>query len=159
MSYRLLAVICFLGIGSPALAQTSDGGFREALSPSMASVANAMHATIRRNIAEAAEVMPAADYAFKPTDQVRSWAELIGHIVNANFFFCSQARAEAMSSSINHEQLKDKPVLVKALTQSLAYCDAAYKGTSDANFGTVVKLAGPRRITMSTMGISSSTCG
>ena len=36
-------------------AQTTDAGFNEALSASMASVVKAMHATIRRNLAEAAK--------------------------------------------------------------------------------------------------------
>jgi uncharacterized damage-inducible protein DinB len=138
-----VTALCLVLVGSGAQAQTTDGGFNEALSPSMAAVVKAMHATIRRNLAEAAEVMPAGDYAFKATPQVRSFAELVGHIVNANFFFCSQARGEAAPSTTNHEQLKEKAALTKALTESLSYCDAAYAATSDANFGQVVKLPGP----------------
>ena len=51
----------------------------------------AMHATIRRNLAEAAENMPAEEYAFRPTPTVRTFDQLVGHVMNANFFFCSQA--------------------------------------------------------------------
>jgi hypothetical protein len=51
-----------------------------------------MHATIRRDIAEAATTMPAEDFGFKPTPEVRSFAQLVGHVINANFFFCSQAK-------------------------------------------------------------------
>ena len=53
-----------------------------------------MHATIRRNLAEAAEIMPADEYSFKPTPEVRSFAQLIGHVVFGNFYFCSQAKGE-----------------------------------------------------------------
>ena len=81
----------------------------------MVAVVKAMHATIRRNIAEAAEAMPV-------------------------FFFCSQARGDAMPSTTNYEQINDKPGLTKALTESLAYCDTAYAATTDANFGQLVKL-------------------
>ena len=70
---RLLATsLCLLCVCRSASSQTTDGGFAEALSPSMASVVKSMHATIRRNLAEAAEGMPADEYAFKPTPQVRS---------------------------------------------------------------------------------------
>jgi len=131
-------------VGASADAQTTDGGFEEALSPSMANVVKAMHTTIRRNIAEAAQAMSASGYAFKATPQVRSFAELVGHIVNANFFFCSLARGEAMPSTMNYEQTSDKARLTKALTESLAYCDAAYAATTDANFGQLVKLPGAR---------------
>jgi uncharacterized damage-inducible protein DinB len=130
-------------VGSAAHAQTTDGGFAEALSPSMSAVVKAMHATIRRNIAEAAEAMPAEDYAFRPTRQVRSFAELVGHVINTNFFFCSQARGEATPSSTNYEQINNKAALTKALTESLAYCDATYAATTDANFGQLVELAAP----------------
>ena len=74
----MATALCLLLVGSGADAQTTDGGSAETLSPSMASVVRAMHATIRRNIAEAAEAMPAGDYAFKATPQVRSFAELTG---------------------------------------------------------------------------------
>jgi hypothetical protein len=70
--------LCLIGIATTATAQTTDGGFGEALSPSMAAVVKSMHATIRRNLAEAAELMPADEYAFKPTPQVRSFGQLIG---------------------------------------------------------------------------------
>jgi uncharacterized damage-inducible protein DinB len=143
MIHRSIAALFLLLIGSAPHAQTTDGGFAEALSPSMAAVVKAMHATIRRNVADAAEAMPAADYAFKATPQVRSFAELVGHIINANFFSCSQARSEVMPSTTNYEQINDKAALTKALTESLAYCDAAYTATTDTNFGQLVKLAAP----------------
>jgi hypothetical protein len=99
----------------PAMAQTTDGGFAEALSPSLAAVVKAMHATIRRNLAEAAQSMPAGEYSFKPTHQVRSFGQLVGHIANANFFFCSQAKGEQPPSSTDYEKTSDKTTLVKAL--------------------------------------------
>jgi uncharacterized damage-inducible protein DinB len=127
----------------PAAAQTSDGNFTDALSPSLAASAKAMHATIRRNLAEAAESMPAEEYAFKPNPQVRSFGELVGHVANANFFFCSQARGERMPSATNFEKAADKTAILKGLNDSLAYCDAAHAGTTDANFMQMIKLLGP----------------
>src|SRR5215831_13019166 len=89
-----------------AYAQTSDGGFDKLLSPSLAATAKAMHATIRRDLVEAAEAMSAEDFAFKPTPDVRSFGQLVGHVVNANFFFCSQAKGEASSpSTTNFERV------------------------------------------------------
>ena len=35
-----------------------------------------------------------------------------------------------MPSNTNHEQTGDKTALVKALTESLTYCDAAYAATT-----------------------------
>lgn len=143
MINRIFSAICFLGLAAPAAAQTTDAGFEAALSPSMASVANIMHATIRRDLEEAAANMPAAEYGFKPTPEVRSFGQIVGHVVNANYFFCAQARGDKPPSSTNYEQVTDKDALVKALREALAYCDATYKGTTDANFMQLVKLIGP----------------
>ena len=46
---------CLVALSIPAMAQTTGAGYGDALSPSMAASAKAMHATIRRNLAEAAE--------------------------------------------------------------------------------------------------------
>ena len=133
-----LASLCL-----PAAAQTTDSGFGDLASTSIAAVTRGMHATIRRNLAEAAEAMPADDYAFKPTPEVRSFGQLIGHVANANFFFCSQATGEKSPATANYDQSTDKAVLVKALNDALALCDAAYAGTTDANFNQPIKTPAP----------------
>ena len=93
-----------------------------------------MHAMIHRNIAEAAENMPADEYAFRPTPQVRTFGQIIGHLVDANFFFCSQVAGEKSPATADYEQITDKAVLVKALNDSLVYCDRVYAATTDAKF-------------------------
>jgi uncharacterized damage-inducible protein DinB len=125
-----------------AFAQTSDGGFDKALSPSLAATAKAMHATIRRDIAEAADAMPAEDFGFKPTPAIRSFAQLVGHVIVANLFFCSQATGAAMPTLTNFEQVTDKAALIKGLTDALASCDAVYESTTDANFNQAVTVNG-----------------
>jgi uncharacterized damage-inducible protein DinB len=135
----VIAFLVVMFVRVPAMAQTSDGSF-EALSPSMAAVAKTMHATIRRNLAEAADAMPADDYAFKPTPEVRSFGQLVGHVANANFFFCSQAKGEKSPGMGDYEKVSDKAALPTALRESLAYCDGVYDTTTDANFGQVVKM-------------------
>ena len=132
-----------LAVALSAEAQTTGAFYSDSLTPSLAASARAMHATIRRDLAEAAAAMPADEYAFKPTAQVRSFAELVGHVTNANFFFCSQAKGERMPSSTNFEKETSKDALVKGLNDALAYCDEAYAGTTDANVSGLVKMAGP----------------
>ena len=115
MMRKLIFSLCFVAVPVIASAQTSDGGFGEIASMSMASVTKSMHAIIRRNLVEAAEKVPAADYAFKPTPDVRSFGQLIGHLANGNFYFCSQAKGEASPSKENFERATDKDAIVKGL--------------------------------------------
>ncbi len=117
-----------------ASAQATDAGYPDELSPSLAGSAKAMHAMIRRDLAEAAENMPADEYAFRPTPEVRTFSQIIGHLVDANFFFCSQAAGEKSPATTDYEQITDKAALVKALNDSLVYCDRVYAATTDANF-------------------------
>jgi uncharacterized damage-inducible protein DinB len=117
-----------------ASAQTADAGYADELSPSLAGGAKAMHAAIRRNLEEAAENMPADEYAFRPTPQVRTFGQIIGHLVKANFFFCSEVAGEKSPATVDYEQITDKAALVKALNDSLIYCDRVYAATSDASF-------------------------
>jgi uncharacterized damage-inducible protein DinB len=138
----VLSFLCVTITAVPSAAQTTDAGYADALSPSLASVAKAMHATIRRNLAEAAANMPADEYSFRPTQQVRTFGQLVGHVINANYLFCSQALGETppATASRNHEQITEKAALVTALSDSLAYCDRVYSATTDANFNQSVKV-------------------
>jgi uncharacterized damage-inducible protein DinB len=141
---RIVTVsIVLLGPALPVVGQTTGAGYADALSPSLASVASAMHSTIRRDIAESAEQMPANEYAFRPTPEVRTFAQLIGHVINANLFFCSQVTHEKLPpGEANYETVTDKTALVKALEASLALCDRAYSSTTDRNYSDPVNMAG-----------------
>jgi uncharacterized damage-inducible protein DinB len=141
MQRSIVLLLTVLTIPSALAAQTSDGGVAAALSPSTASSVTSMHMTIRRNLIEAAEAMPAGEYAFKPTPQVRSFVELLGHVTSANYLFCSVAKGEPMPAMVNYERtVTDKAAMVKALGDALTYCDGAYKETTDANANNLVKL-------------------
>jgi len=130
-----------LAISSTASAQTTGAGYN-ALTPSLAANAKTMHATIRKNLADAAQAMPPDEYSFRPTPEVRTFAQLIGHVINANWFFCSQAKEDKSPATTNYEQLTDKAALVKALNDSLAYCDDVYSATTDATFSRPVQMQG-----------------
>ena len=138
---RLIALLLFLqAVSAIGVAQTTDGGFRDELSTSLASSARSMHMVIRRNLAEAAELMPADAYAFKPTPEVRSFGEVIGHLADGNFYFCAQAKGEAPPFTATFEKVVGKPALLKALSDSLAYCDAVYAATTDSTFNQTVQV-------------------
>src|SRR3954469_15629531 len=99
MRSTIALLIAGYAVSGTALAQTSDGGFDRALSTSLASTAKAMHATIRRDLADAAEAMPAEDYTFRPHPDSRTFAALVGHVASANYFFCSMAKGAPPTST------------------------------------------------------------
>lgn len=74
----------------------------------------------------AAEQMPEADYGFKPTPDIRSFGQVVGHVANAQYMICSIAKGEASPNQQNWEQVTEKAALIEALRASIAYCNGAY---------------------------------
>jgi uncharacterized damage-inducible protein DinB len=116
----------------PALAQSN----------ALASALVTMNAGVARNIVEAAEKMPEADYAFQPApDQsVRSFGGFVGHLANANFSYCSRVKGEASPNKENFEEVTDKAKLVAGLKASTEYCAAVYKAQTDASLSEMVAM-------------------
>ena len=82
--------------------------------------------SVKRFVAASAEKMPAEQYAFKPTPEVRSFGELIGHLANEHYLLCSPLKGEANPmAKVDFEKTTGKAELVKAINDSNAYCDAA----------------------------------
>ena len=89
---------------------------------------------IKRDIVESAEGVPDAEYAFKPTPQVRSFGELIGHVADVNAFYCGMAAGSNPGWKDTVEKTaKTKPELVKAVKDAFAKCDDVYAKTTEEN--------------------------
>lgn len=74
----------------------------------------------------AAEQMPEENYSFKPTPEVRSFGELIGHVANAHYMFCSGASGMESPNSKNLEEVTAKAELVQAMKDAAGFCEKAY---------------------------------
>ena len=94
-------------------------------------------------LTRAAEKVPEGDYSFKPTDDVRSFGQVVGHVADAQYMFCSAAIGEKSPASGSVEKTKTtKADLVQALKDALAYCDKAYDGMTDTAGAQTVKFFG-----------------
>ncbi|MDT7781196.1 MAG: hypothetical protein QOC99_3708 [Acidobacteriota bacterium] len=89
-----------------------------------------------------AEQVPEEDYSFKPTDAVRSFGQIIGHIADAQYNFCSIARGEKNPLPNVEKTKTSKADLIAALKDAFAYCDRAYEGMNDSAGTEMVKLMG-----------------
>jgi uncharacterized damage-inducible protein DinB len=104
-----------------------------------------LYESIKRNLTRAAEQMPEEHYSFRPSADVRSFGQIIGHIANAQYNFCAAALGEARPTQENYEQRTTRAGLVEALTSSFTYCDRAQRFVTDANAGEIVKMFGADR--------------
>jgi len=96
---------------------------------------------VKRNIVESAEKMPEANYAFKPTPDVRTFGELLGHVANSNFNYCARVKGEKNPNEGNDIEKKTaKADVQKGLADSFAYCDGVYGGMTDAKAMEMMKM-------------------
>ena len=94
---------------------------------------------VKKNVAGSAAAMPEAEYGFKPVPTVRTFGQILGHLVNEHYAMCSGVKGEKNPfEKTDYEKTTAKADLTKALTASIAYCDAAYAAMTDgAAFGTL----------------------
>jgi uncharacterized damage-inducible protein DinB len=90
----------------------------------------------------AADKMPEESYNFKPTDAVRSFGQVVGHVADSQYLFCSIALGEKNPSLKIEETKTSKADLTAALKAAFAYCDKAYASMNDTSGAQLVKLMG-----------------
>lgn len=87
-----------------------------------------------------AEKMPEENYSFKPTDGVRTYGQILGHVADAQYMFCSIATGEKNPDLKIEKTKTSKAELTAALNDAVAYCDKAYASMTDASGAQMVSL-------------------
>jgi len=126
--------VCFLALCASALWAQDN--------PLSASI-KAEFGIAKSDVLRSADKVSEDLYAFKPTDTVRSFGQLVGHVADAQYLFCAAAMGEKNPNSSSAEKTKtSKADLVQALKDAVAYCDKAFDSLTDANAGQTVKFFG-----------------
>jgi uncharacterized damage-inducible protein DinB len=96
----------------------------------------------KRNLTRSAELMPETDYAFRPVDTVRTFGQILAHVAGANYVFCSAAKGETSphAEAAFEKTATTRAQIIKALNDSIAYCDEAYTALDDRRAGEIVEL-------------------
>lgn len=106
----------------------------------IASSEKAFYALVSGEVIAAAQKMPEENYSFKPTPEVRSFGQLVGHVADAQYGFCSTATGESNPMKGIEKTKTSKADLVAALKDAVAYCNKAYAGMTDAQGSQMVKM-------------------
>src|SRR3954463_930584 len=131
-----LAALVIVVLAAAVHAQSGDTGYSGTLTRSWTRVS--------RLVAASAEAMPAAGYAFKPTPDVRTFGQLIGHLAEEHYMMCAGAKGEKNpKEGAAFEKVAAKAELIRAINESIAYCNAVYTGAKDA--AAMLQSASPER--------------
>jgi uncharacterized damage-inducible protein DinB len=122
-----LVVLCASTFDVSASAQTSSTA-----NPISSGVRTAWEGG-KRNLTRSAELMPEADYGFRPVATVRTFGQILAHVAGANYVFCAAAKGEKSphEESAFEKTATTRAQIIKALADSVAYCDAAYAALDD----------------------------
>ena len=129
------SVGCLLVLSlAPASAQTPDNP--------ISAGQKGLYAMVKNNLIRGAEKMPEENYSFKPTPEVRSFGQLIGHVADSQYMICSAVLGEKNPAPDIEKNKTSKADLVQALKDAVAYCDKAYDEMTDAQAAQMVKFFG-----------------
>jgi uncharacterized damage-inducible protein DinB len=109
------------------------------------------YAGLKANILKAADKMPAENYSYRPTPEVRTFARVVNHVTEAQFHSCGAINGTPTAANAVPPETADKATIVAALQASFAECDKAFAGLTEANMLETFKigLATRARISLS----------
>jgi len=140
-------LICFVATATIALSQEKPKEPEKAAAPStqgnpFIAYNKGIYRGVKGILLRSAEKMPEENYKFKPTDSVRSFGQVLGHVADSQYAFCSRVLGEK-NPELKIEQTKtSKADLIAALKEAFAYCDKAHDGMTDETAVQMVKLFG-----------------
>jgi uncharacterized damage-inducible protein DinB len=127
MTRLLSTILCLTCAASPLAQQKPPQTFPGYL--------QGQYATLKRNIMGSAEKMPAEHFSFRPTPDVRTYAELFGHTMQAQYGYCSTVKGVA-NPTIGKELEKivtDKAGVIQMVKDAFDYCDDVFAKLTSEN--------------------------
>jgi uncharacterized damage-inducible protein DinB len=82
-------------------------------------------------IMKSADAMPESKYSYRPTKDVRSFAEILTHLADISYTLCSNAKGEAPPATAAGKGSKTE--IIAYLKGSFGYCDGVYSGFTDVH--------------------------
>src|SRR6185312_4422286 len=115
--HRLSLAVALVAAASLPLAQ------RPRIASGSVSDTRAIWSEVSKYITQSADDMSDADFAFRPTPQVRTCGQIIAHIAGSQHLMCAAALGEPVGSEAAIEKTKTtKADIVAALKASNEYC-------------------------------------
>jgi uncharacterized damage-inducible protein DinB len=82
-------------------------------------------------IMKSADEMPESKYSYRPTKDVRSFAEILNHVADISYTLCSNVKGEATPATATAKGSKTE--IMALLKGAFDYCDGVYSGFTDAH--------------------------
>jgi uncharacterized damage-inducible protein DinB len=123
MTFKTLSILCVLLLSAASgFAQTQP---EKAFDPS--TDAREAFKEVNGWVTQAAEMVPADKYNYRPVDTVRTFGQLIAHITDSYNYFCAHGVGNKVEWTTPVEKGNtDKETLLPKLKEAVGRCNAAY---------------------------------
>ena len=145
MNRNLIALAASLVLTIPAAVQAQAAPAASQPGSPAAEVLAAYN-RLKPNIIKAAEKMPADQYGYKPTPEIRAFGRVVNHVTEAQFHTCTTLNGTAFDKAATPADDAGKDAILAALRASFTECDKAYGALTDGTL-MVVATMGPRSLT------------
>jgi uncharacterized damage-inducible protein DinB len=140
---KLTLLICLVATATVAFSQEPSKTAAPATQDNPFSTHNKfVYGGMKLILLRSAEKMPEENYGFRPTEAVRTYGQILGHVTDVAYSFCSKVRGEKDPNPNNEKTKTSKADLIAALKDVFAYCDPAYEGMTDTSGAILVKFMG-----------------
>ena len=121
---------------SPGMAQTPGSPAPVAAQPrfpatSFLTPTKATWESTRTLLLAIADAVPEDKYDFKPTPAVRTFREILIHLIGENYTFFSRVSGDNLASNARFDGLKSKAEIMKALRESYDYGAGVWAGLTE----------------------------
>jgi hypothetical protein len=133
-----VTVICAALAAVPAAPQSPPPTGRKL---TLATTMIQSYTALQRDLLEAAELMPEADYVFKPTPETRPFGQLIAHVALSQFAGCSLLQGGPSPKAAEKEETpRSKAVLIALLKESTTFCNPLVNAMTDEGMVQLMKV-------------------
>jgi len=129
---RLAAPISILPVSVLASAQISPNLPNPIAAPNpLTMTLSIFRSNMQDKIMKSAGAMPESKYSYRPTKEVRSFAEILAHVGDISYILCSNVKGEATPGTTAPKASKAE--INAYLKGAFDYCDGVYSAFTDAH--------------------------
>jgi len=127
-----VSIVSLSVLASSANAQISPDLPNPSTAPNpLTTTLSIFRSNMQDKIMKSAEAMPESKYSYRPTKDVRSFAEIVTHLADISYILCSNAKGEATPTMAAGKGSKTE--IIAYLKGAFGYCDGVYSGFTDAH--------------------------
>jgi uncharacterized damage-inducible protein DinB len=131
-TWRIVLAVVALNLTLASLANAQQGMPNPIMASNpLTTTISIFRSNMQDKIMKSADEMPESKYSYRPTKDVRSFAEILNHVADISYILCSNVKGEATPGTTIAKGSKTE--IMAYLKGAFGYCDGVYSGFTDAH--------------------------